>query len=348
MKSFIQFGYFSAIILLSICNSCAQKKDDYSLKIDSLLKSTNPRIFNGVVLITQKDKVKYSNAANFAVFDKKKQFDCNTEFEIMSNSKQITAVLLLKEVEKGQVNLQSPIKKYLPNLTQTWSDSVTVHQLLNHTHGIIDLAKPLAFKPGTDFKYGNLSYSLLGQIIEFSSKKTYVKLANSLFKQLKMKNTYCYNKEKIQQLVSGHTNKNNIFTIVQGTIITNESIPAGGIISTANDLTIWNKNLHHGKLLKPKTYQLMTNYSTLSQHDVFGENKVGYGYGIRISDKTNPKFLGHTGLGDGFAAVNLYFPENDVSVIVLENQMNDNSAIYYYFETEIRKIIEKSSLTNKQ
>ena len=46
--------------------------------------------------------------------------------------------------------------------------------------------------------------------------------------------------------------------------------------------------------------------------------------------------------------VNLYFPENDVSVIVLENQMNDNSAINYYFETEIRKIIEKSSLTNKQ
>ena len=71
MKSLLQIGFCLAIILLSICNSCGQKNDDYSLKIDSLLKSTNPRIFNGVVLIAQKNKVKYSNAANFAIFDKK-------------------------------------------------------------------------------------------------------------------------------------------------------------------------------------------------------------------------------------------------------------------------------------
>lgn len=95
--------------------------------------------------------------------------------------------LILKEVEKGSINLQSSIKKYLPDLTESWADSVTVHQLLNHTHGIVDTEKPLVFKPGSRFKYGNLSYMLLGEILAKVSGKTYVELADELFRKLNMK-----------------------------------------------------------------------------------------------------------------------------------------------------------------
>lgn len=91
----------------------------------------------------------------------------------------------------------------------------------------------------------------------------------------------------------------------------------------------------------------MTTYNVVAQHDVFGKEKVGYGYGIRINDTETPKFIGHTGLGDGFTAANLYFPASDVCLIVLENQMNDSFTINYYFEIEIRKILTNSNLTNK-
>lgn len=342
MKIFRITYILTFLLLFTNYNSFGQKINNYSAKIDSLIKTTDVRQFNGVILITENGKIKYSKSYGFSNFEKKKLLNIDDRFEIMSNSKQITAVLILKEVEKGKINLQSPIKKYLPKLTQNWADSVTVHQLLNHTHGITDLEKPLLFKPGTDFKYGNLSNILLGKIIEFSSKRSYSEMASELFKNLKMNNTFAYSKEKMQKVVSGHINKDNSFKVVNSTQIKEESIPADGIITTAKDLTIWNNNLHKGKILKPETYKLMTTSTVFAQHDVFGKEKVGYGYGIRICENDKTKYIGHTGLGDGFASMNLYFPKNNLSLIVLENQMNEKIDLCYYFGIEIKKILLKT------
>jgi D-alanyl-D-alanine carboxypeptidase len=347
MKQLFRLTYIISAILFSSSGLYSQQKDDYSSKIDGLIKDTSVRPFNGIILITQNGKTKYSKVYGYSNFDKKKPLKSGDQFEIMSNSKQITAVLLLREVEKGNVDLQSPIKKYLPYLTRSWADTVTVHQLLNHTHGIIDTGRPLLFKAGTEFKYGNLSYSLLGKIIEYTSKKSFTENAQELFKQLNMNNTFCYSKDKAQKVVSGHLNKDNVFEVLDSSQIDINSMPANGIVSTVEDLAIWNDNLHKGQIISPETYKLMTTYNTLAQHNVFGKDSIGYGFGIRISDHETPKYFGHTGLGDGFASVNLYFPESDVSLIVLENQMNNNFEINYYFETEIRKMLISSSLTNK-
>lgn len=343
MKIILKIAYkFVFIILFTSCNLFGQKNNNYSSKIDSLIKTTNIRKFNGVILITENEKIKYSKAYGFKNFESKTELNIENQFEIMSNSKQITAVLILKEVEKGKINLQSPIKKYLPKLTQTWADSVTVHQLLNHTHGIADVEKPLLFKSGTEYKYGDLSNILLGKIIEFSTKQTYSENANELFKSLSMKNTFAYSKEKMQNVVSGYINKENVFQVVNTTKITEENIPADGIITNVKDLAKWNSNLHNGKILKTETYKLMITSTIFAQHDVFGKAKVGYGYGIRICENEKNKYYGHTGLGDGFASMNLYFPKKKLSIIVLENQMNDKNELSYYFETEIKKIILKS------
>ncbi|MBL7978716.1 MAG: beta-lactamase family protein [Bacteroidetes Order II. Incertae sedis bacterium] len=101
-------------------------RDDYSAKIDSLIETKNPRNFNGIVLITQKGKIKYVKAIGYSDFDKKTPLTLKDNFRIQSNSKQITAVLVLKEAEKGNLSLEKPIGAYLPNLNQTWADTVTV------------------------------------------------------------------------------------------------------------------------------------------------------------------------------------------------------------------------------
>jgi CubicO group peptidase (beta-lactamase class C family) len=344
MNSIFKISLLVAFLFLNF-NSFAQKKDNYSASIDSLIKSTSP-IFNGVVLITKNGKTVYSKAKGVSNFETKKPLTLDSQFEIMSNSKNIAAVFILLEVEKGKIDLQSPIKKYLPELTQSWADSVTIHQLLNHTHGIIDLQKPLAYKPGTNFTYGNLSFALLGKIVATVNKKSYSEVVNPFFKKLKMKNTFTYSEDKIQNLVSGYINKNDVFEIQKNTLISSETLGSDGIISTANDLSIWNNNLHNGKILKPETYQLMLKYTVLSQHNLFGKEKEGYGYGIRIIEKDRVKYIGHTGLGDGFSSVNLYFPESDVSLIVLENEMNDSRDLFYASEFKIKNILMKSDLVN--
>jgi len=335
------------ILIFTSCNSSAQKKEDYKKSIDSILQNSNPK-FNGVVLISQNGKTLYSKAQGFSNFETRTPLKMNTQFEIMSNSKLIAAVLLLLEVEKGKVDLNTPIKKYLPELTQTWADSVTVHQLLNHSHGIIDLQKPLAFKPGTDFKYGNLSFNLVAKIVEFSSKKSYTEVAESLFKKLKMSHTFCYSKDKEQNLATGYYNVKNQVEADTSRQITDETLGADGIISTVSDLAIWNNNLHKGKILKPESYQLLTKNTILSQHNFFGKEKKPYGYGIRIVEEESVKYLGHTGLGDGFSGLNLYFPESDVSLIILENQMPEDANLFYASEFKIKNILLKSNLLSKK
>lgn len=348
MNSIFRFSALLIVFFLfSNCNSFAQKKTTLSTQIDSVLNISSPK-FNGTILISKNGKSIYSNAVGFADFDKKTPLKMDSQFEIMSNTRQITAVLIMKEVEQGKIDLQVPIRKYLPNLKQSWADSITVHQLLNHTHGIVDPNKPLAFKPGSQFKYGNEGYPFLGLIIESVSKKTYAEMASALFKKLKMNNTFCYSEGNTQNLVSGYMNENNHLEKAKNTLIAPEKVPSAGIVSTANDLLIWNNNLHKGKILKPETYQLMLQYNIENQHNVFGKEKVGYGYGLRIVDKESPKYYGHTGLGNGFSSVNLYFPESDVSMIVLENEMNSNSDLFYKTGITIKNLILKSNLLNQK
>ncbi|ASK32560.1 serine hydrolase [Chryseobacterium sp. T16E-39] len=345
MKPAAQF-FFYFLVFFSPSYIYAQK-DDYTKKIDSLIEIKSPKKFNGVILVTQNGKIKYSRAHGVTNIKKGTPLKLDDQFEIMSNTKQVTAVLLLKEVEKGKVDLQSPIKKYLPSLTQPWADSVTVHQLLNHTHGIVDLDKPLAFKPGSDFKYGNLSNILLGKIIENTSHKTYSELANALFRELQMKDTFCYNKANIKRLVSGHISNDKGLTVVENSFINDENMPADGVITTTKDLAVWNSLLHKGKILSPKTYALMTTPSVMSEHDVFGKGKMGYGYAIRIVKDHEINYFGHTGLGDGFASLNVYIPSSDISIVIMENQMSESSDLYYYFEKSIRDIILQSNLIKK-
>ncbi|MGE6354232.1 serine hydrolase domain-containing protein [Flavobacterium sp. NPDC079362] len=346
MNSHFRISFlFSFILLFSNSFLFAQKKNNYAAQIDSLISVSDP-IFNGVVLIAKNGKTVYNKTYGFTNFETRKRLKTDSQFEIMSNTRQITAVLILKEVEQGRIDLQAPIKKYLPELTQAWADSVTVHQLLNHTHGIIDLQKPLAFKPGTDFKYEDLGYSLLGEIIKSVTKKSYQEIANAFFKELKMKNTLCFSAAPIKNLVSGYINTNNSFKIVSKTMITLKSTASNGIVSTADDIAIWNENLHKGKLLQPESYQLLFKYNITAQNNFFAKEKIGYGYGFRIVDKEPVKYVGHTGLGDGFSSVNLYFPESDISLIILENQMNQNRDLFYINEFKIKNILMKSDLLN--
>jgi len=60
--------------------------------------------------------MKYSKAYGLSDFEKKIPISLNDRFRIQSNSKQITAVLILKEVEKRHIKLNIPINKYLPDI----------------------------------------------------------------------------------------------------------------------------------------------------------------------------------------------------------------------------------------
>lgn len=349
MSQLVKFASFIPFLLLS-CKAFGQQ-EAYASNMDSLLKTASARAFNGVVLISQNGKTKYAKAYGYANFDKKTPLKLDDPFVILSNSKQITAVLLLQEIDKGRIDLRAVISKYLPDLKQTWADTVSVHNLLNHTSGIVGLDAPLAFNAGTRFNYSDLNYTLLGKIIELASKSTYETQVNALFKRCGMKNTFFPNTNNQHKVVNGYAYlKDANRKEISGVIIPKDRVPAAGIVSTVHDLARWNDQLHTGKLLKPATYQLMTSYSIKAQHPIFGDQAIGYGYGIRVNDLDKVREYGHTGIvpDQGFTSVNLYYPATETSVIVLENQAFDNLDISYYFEKAIRNIIKHSNLLQKE
>ena len=353
MKHYIKAIFLSLITLVLLnCNSTKTvSNNDFLQKIDSLIQTENPRKFNGVVLISENGKTLYQKAYGFSDFNKNIKLKLTDHFSSMSIAKQITATLIMLEVEKGTIDLNAPIKKYLKNLNYDWAEKVTVHQVLNNSSGIDswELKEKLLFEPGTQFKYSNIGYATLGEILENTTGKSYENLVTELFAKQGMKNSFYpnINNEKFRVnsffISKENEQKNNL---VEKFPFTPNLFPGSHLLVTAEDLAIWNNNLHNGKILKNESYQKMINYSITNIHNLFSENEIGYGYGLRINDKAENFEIGHTGFSPpaGFTAVNLYYPKEKLSIIVLENQATDNFDIAYYFESEIRKMMLKSDL----
>lgn len=271
---------------------------------------------------------------------------------IGSISKQITAALVLQEWEKGNLSLQDPVKNYLPELQENWADSVSIHHLLNHSSGITAPDQALAFRPGTQFAYSPIvGYELLAKIIEKSSGESYVDLAKKLFDSCKMKDTslpalYDAQPASQKKLVKSYSEQAD-GTFVQEQYALKDIVFAtssGGMISTAEDLMLWNECLHQGKVLQEEAYRVMTRSSIARPNHRWGE--IGYGYGIQISEQDQQLEYSHSGALLGFVSTNIYYPESKTSLIVLENMTWDFEEMEraFFFHDQLRKIVKESLL----
>jgi CubicO group peptidase (beta-lactamase class C family) len=319
----------------SINTSCKQTKTESTTltnRIDSLLTTNRTKPFNGIILIARDGKTEYLKMAGFSDFDKKTPFGIDDRFVVGSVSKQFTAAIVLQEYDSGRLDLHVPIRKYLPDLPESWADTVTTHHLLTHTHGIVSLGKPTLFTIGTQYDYSQTGYDLLAGITEKTSGKSFAKLSDELFKKYNMNNTFHPETDVYKNLVKGYIE--NEEGKLEYTDKSLDQYPAAGaFISSAEDLALWNQYFFEGKLLKANTFQLMTTKQdkAIRNHPIFGITV--YGYGITVDDKDGIIQWGQTGYTPGFASMNFYFPQKKISVIVLENVNYDTSDIkktYYY------------------
>ncbi|MDF1549347.1 MAG: serine hydrolase [Bacteroidales bacterium] len=335
-------------IVLQYLNCISRDTDkinfDFKSKIDSLIITDSIRPFNGQILIAKSDSIICSKTYGYSNFVNKTKLTKDHQFVIGSLSKQITAVLVLQAVERGFIKLNDPIKIYLPYLPMNWADEVTVHQLLNHTHGISDLAKALDYKPGTDFAYSNLGYELLGKILESVSHKSYIELCTELFKKYGMKNSSAPGTNYNFNLTQAWSRDSLGIIWEEKNTFQGSNLPAAYILSTAEDLLLWNNLLHNGILLTDESYELMIKPGAIQNHALFG--KVGYGFALRINNSENILEIGHTGYVPGYLSMNFYYPDSKINIIVLENLdwKDENIKKTFYFELKIRELLKRSNL----
>ena len=291
--------------------------------------------FSGSALVTDGGEIVYEGAFGLANEDWQIPNFVGTKFRLASISKQFTAMLVLLLVEDGQLELDAPIVRYLPDYSAESGKQVTVHHLLNHTSGIpnytnrpgfmkIDAlhhhstdefvaefcSDPLEFEPGAHFHYSNSGYYLLAAIIEKVTGHSYGEaLREKILAPLEMDDT-------------GHDDSNAVLANratgyyellgqrrIARRVDTTSFVGAGSLYSTVGDLWKWDRALRSKQLLQGELEQRMFTQ---------GKGDYGYGWFVDGANSDAPVFW-HAGVVSGFSTMILRSPEQDRCIILLSN-----------------------------
>lgn len=335
-KLFTILGFLFLLCAISF----GQTKQDKKIKtaLDELIPKRFPAIAPGcVVLAAKAGKVIYKKAFGTANLESNIPMEPNMIFRIGSITKQFTAISILQLVEQGKIHLQDSIQKYIVDYPYK-GYKITIENLLTQTSGIKDYMaisnpadertnytpkqgvdyfknEPLEFKPGSQFKYSNSNYYLLGSILEVVTGETYADyLQENVLDKAGLNNTYYIDTSKnitnIPQGYSRFDGKLEKATLQNVTTI----YAAGGIMSSVEDLFKWHQALYSNKLIN---HELLS--KAFTPYGFADSTYSEYGYGWFIKNLDDSKTIEHAGSTDGFQSDEIYFPNGDVFIVTLFN-----------------------------
>ncbi|MDF2156719.1 serine hydrolase domain-containing protein [Algoriphagus sp. CAU 1675] len=331
------------IFLLAGLNVFAQEK----ILEDAFIRASSEG-FSGVILVAEGGEILFEKAAGMRSFEEQIPLQTDDIFEMASISKQFTAMLIMLCQEKGLLQFDDPVSKYVDIPYQ----GISIRNLLTHTSGIPDYqaimdehwdknkvagnpeilnylrkyAPPKLFEPGEKYEYSNTGYVVLGSIVEKAAGADFVELAREwIFKPLGMKNTDIRSpKEKaaVPNFAAGHlldeTNKYvnaNRFHSSDYTIWLGNRKGPGRVSSNAQDLLIWDQALYSGRLL-PNS-KLQEAFTPFKLND---GTRSYYGFGWEIEPKSPfGKMVMHTGSNPGYKTIIVRFIEENKTIIILNN-----------------------------
>ncbi len=282
--------------------------------------------FSGAVLISVDGATLCEYSHGFADKANATPNTPNTKIELGSITKQFTATAVMLLQEQGKLSLGDTVDKYIPEYE--YGERVTIENLLNMTSGIpdflnamiylndtgkIDMTEPtsfddvldfanangLLFDAGTQYKYSNTNYMLLGEIISRLSGMTYEQfIEQNILKPLDMTNTSMNmnNADAVGYLIDGSEGDKANTTYFGA---------AGEIASSVEDMSKWLNGLISGRII-----------SEASLNQMLSNKGYGYGYGWFISDNG---YYWHTGQSMACYTMDLMDFNYGINVIVLSN-----------------------------
>jgi len=312
--------------------------------------------FMGGVLVARGGKVLFRQVYGQANGDTDELLSLNSRFRLASLSKQFTAAAILRLQDEGKLSVGDPVCKWIQPCPAAWAP-LKIHHLLSHTSGIPDLmARPgwgqrrvtpatldqltedsrafrLQFEPGTKVRYDNAGFNLAAAIVEKASGMAFPDyLQTAFFGPLGMRDTGVGD---APGLAMGHANFPAGLTTQP---LANVSIVegAGALYSTLDDMLVWQRALHGGKLLTPFSYaQMIADHAPADTPRERGRAHRAWGYGMfvnRLGQQVAPAFedrqIYHTGSWSGFRNLVTYQPDQDVTVVVLSNNYHQRDEVF--------------------
>ena len=319
------------VIIVVLAAACLA--DDTTARMEQVIQFyASNKQFMGSVLVARDGKPLLSKGYGFANLEWQVPNSPDSKFRLGSITKQFTATCILLLEERGKLNIQDPVKKYMPDAPAAW-DKVTIYHLLTHTSGIPSFTgfpdyesteatpttpeklvarfrdKPLEFQPGEKWKYSNSGYVLLGYLIEKISGQSYADFVQqNIFTPLGMKDSgYDSNSAIIAHRAAGYSREGN-GPVNAGFIHMSIPFSAGALYSTTEDLLRWEEGLFGGKVLSAASLEKMTT-----------PFKEDYAFGLAVQTVDGHKEIHHGGGIEGFNTELAYYPDDKLVVVVLAN-----------------------------
>jgi CubicO group peptidase (beta-lactamase class C family) len=262
-------------------------------------------------------------------------------FYIGSMSKQFTAASVVLAAEQGFLSLDDNVRTYVPELPD-YGQPITLRQMLHHMSGFSDVLlmlritgrnaedlhptaelinliarqKTLNFKPGEEYMYSNTNYFLLAEVVRRATKKPLSEFASeNIFKPLGMTHTRFYDDHTVvvpARAAAYRPGKNGNFLVDWSTNY--DMVGGGGLMSSVDDLLLWDENFYSNKLGKGTLINEMQTRGVLN-----GSQPTNYGLGLFVDTYRGLSIVDHPGALLGYQSNILRFPQKHFTVMTLCN-----------------------------
>lgn len=285
------------------------------------------------VAVNVKGTTVWSQAFGFADLEKQIPVTSQTHFRIGSVSKPFTAAGLALLVERGLLDLDAPVQQYIPDFPQK-SGVITARLLAGHLTGIrnyrgteagsnkpftnlraglkIFEGDPLEALPGTKFSYSSYNWNVLGVVMEMVARQNFLAyMQEYVIRPLGLLHTCpdhvdANDPERAQFYETGPAGKFRVAPKVNSSYVW----PAGGFLSTAEDMVRFGAAHLRPGFLKPASLKLLF----ASQRTTAG-TPTHYGIGWFVGQT----ILYHGGDSFGGTAILLLHPASRTVVAVASN-----------------------------
>lgn len=321
-------------------------EDPLGRQLDALFEPWNLESSPGAAIVVTKDGGPiYRRGFGVASLDSGELITPDgTLFDIQSVSKQMTAYAVHLLHQRGVLDLDDEVRQHVPRVPD-FDSKITLRQLTHHSSGLreyLDLAdlhhqrgsgpltqekvlswledqQDLNFEPGTATSYSNTGYLVLAEAVAAASGVPFhTFMEQEVFLPLGMTKTRVrFYPDAVPLATRSYGRRSGLSARLEGRFQSVPSLMAtrggGGILSTADDLTLWLENLRTARV-EPEVLHAMVSPGSLLDGTSFE-----YGSGVRLLEERGLRVLAHGGAGEAFRSWVGVVPELGLTIAVVGN-----------------------------
>ena len=342
IRSAIVCGAFTA----GLATACAPASENLMrstqpIEIETLVSEAQSSApYPGLaVSVRRGDDIIYEAGHGYADLESLAEASPDTVFQVGSITKSFTSLLIAQLVAEGEVDLDAPVSTYLPDFSGP-AASVPVRRLMNHSSGLLNYtAAPdfphatrnemtqadiraffedadLLFEPGSAMLYSNSGTYTLGLIVEAVTGQTYdAALQSRVLDPLNLDRTFWGDwRTVIEGRAEGYVRTEDGF--VNAPVLDADTpFAAGALLSTVQDVQDYLAAVHRDNAFGDSVRDILYTRDTLTNG---ARNDYALGALVFREFAGRPK-IAHAGDIDGYSAYMAYYPEDDVSIVVVGN-----------------------------